>query len=365
MRVIHVLVLSSFANLSCSPSPMTNSNAVEAFSTIRRHNFGKTTRHGLHYLSPTTNLGYIDTMEKIEAEDSFGPPTYLKDQECMIHSSYQRISISEKKEIEFSVSKLSSAPHIYHFKGLLSHGECIDLMNAAENVELTQQENAAIIDGESQGNILITSSLRSKCIVSWLNNVSNGKSDVLTIPRELGRVTGNILLTNEAKKNGWCEPLQLVHYMGNGGKNDLHHDGLRRGVTVLYYLNGVGNTWFPFANEDKISSRNDIRNRNDALQLVEKYGMKPGTHGVLIAGKNSQILNPKLANGDIDQKHIIEINQGDAIAFYNYKTVNGEVVRDWNSIHTALPTTEEEGEKFIANHWMHCDTFDKNWTKRS
>lgn len=362
MRVIHLFFLTSFTNLSCRPSPMIT--LVEAFSTIRRHYSGKKAQHGLHYLPPATNLGYIDIMEKSEVEDSFGPPTYLQGQES-IYSSYQRISVSEKNEIDFSVSRLSLAPHIYHFKGLLSNGECIDLMNAAENVEQTQQEVAAIMDGESQSNSLKASSVRSKCIVSWLNNVSNGNSDALTIPRELGLVTGNILLTDEAKKNGWCEPLQLVHYMGNGGKFDLHHDGLRRGITVLYYLNGVGNTWFPFANENEILSTNDIGNRNDALQLVEKYGMKPGTHGVLVAGKNSQILKSQLANGGIDKEHVIEVNQGDAIAFYNYKTVNGEVFRDWNSIHAGLPTTEEEGEKFIANHWMHCDAFDENWTKRS
>lgn len=362
MRVIHLLVLSSFADLSCRPSLMIAK--VEAFSTIRRHNSEKATQHGLYYLPPPTNLDYIDIMEKIEVEDSFGPPTHLQGQEN-IYSTYQRISVSEKNKIDFSVSKLSSSPHIYHFKDLISIGECIDLMNAAENVEQTHQEAAAIMDGESNCNSFKTSSVRSNCIVSWLNNVSNGNSDVLAIPRELGLVTGNILLTDEAKKNGWCEPLQLVHYMENGGKFDLHHDGLRRGVTVLYYLNGVGNTWFPFANEDEILSTNDIKNRNDALQLVEKYGMKPGTHGVLAAGKNSQILKTQLANGGVDKEHIIEVNQGDAIAFYNYKTVNGEVVRDWNSFHAGLPTTEEEGEKFIANHWMHCDAFDENWTKRS
>ena len=42
------------------------------------------------------------------------------------------------------------------------------------------------------------------------------------------------------------------------------------------------------------------------------------------------------------------VNEDDAIAFHNYRDYGSA---QWRSIHCELPTTEEEGAKWIANHW--------------
>jgi hypothetical protein len=184
-----------------------------------------------------------------------------------------------------------------------------------------------------------------------------------------------------------------VHYDGHGGRFDLHHDGLGRSLTIIYYLNGVGNTWFPFAqglgfgsgsgsgfvqeeepSHDKVQSlavEAELKSRDDAIRLVEELSLEPGRHGILAAGVNSTIwktLSLRENYGDDEddrqrqqQQHVIQVEAGDAVAFFNYKTIlNPEsggkedllVSRDMRSIHAGLPTNPQEGEKWIANHWF-------------
>jgi hypothetical protein len=201
-----------------------------------------------------------------------------------------------------------------------------------------------------------------------------------------------VLLTDEAKSKGWCEALQVVHYDGQGGKFDLHHDGLGRSLTIIYYLNGVGNTWFPFAqglglqkeescdNNMQCLIEAQLNSRNDAVRLVEELSLEPGRSGVLAAGKNSLIWETlRNSNNNTDgendcnsnrgNQHVIHVAAGDAIAFFNYKTqlnpetFKEELVRDMRSIHAGLPTHPREGEKWIANHWMHSEHHYKGWER--
>lgn len=282
-----------------------------------------------------------------------------------------RKTVIEKQDIEFSISRVSCSPNIFLLKNFLSPSECEALIKYVKELNNNEKETASVTEGDA-------GVIRSNCTVAWVQNEDTKLSDAPSIPREIGRVAGNLLLTDDAKAKGWCEPLQVVHYSGQGGKFDLHHDGLGRSLTIIYYLNGVGNTWFPFAKSlgelpirDKPRYQVDtteLKSRCDAVRLVEKLPLVPGHDGILAAGVNSQILKD-LKESNIDAYHsrhhnnIVTVAAGDAIAFFNYKTqVNGEsgksmLVRDMRSIHAGLPTSPKEGEKWIANHWMHSDPF--------
>ena len=52
------------------------------------------------------------------------------------------------------------------------------------------------------------------------------------------------------------EDLQVLKYEP-GGEYALHHDGYRRLATMIYYLNGVAGTWFPFAGLETLDDGSD------------------------------------------------------------------------------------------------------------
>jgi 2OG-Fe(II) oxygenase superfamily. len=287
-----------------------------------------------------------------------------------------RNAVTEKREIEFSISRVSCSPNIYLLKNLLTLSECEAIMNHVKQLNHQDKKIAEVTEGDDMN-------IRSNCTVAWVQNEDSKTCDATTLPRELGRVAGNLLLTDEAKAKGWCEPLQVVHYDGQGGKFDLHHDGLGRSLTILYYLNGVGNTWFPFAQgltfqtkehgDDNAAQEGlveaELNSRNDAMRLVQELSLEPGRSGILAAGKNSIVWQSLGEESDNvrNHQHIIQVTAGDAIAFFNYKTElnrdsgKEELVRDMRSVHAGLPTHPEEGEKWIANHWVHCEHFSKGW----
>lgn len=141
-------------------------------------------------------------------------------------------------------------------------------------------------------------------------------------------------------------------------------------------VNGVGGTWFPLAKieessddstiddsamEEKfLTSRNSSTPQNKSQALDLGKGLKPGHSGVLVKGRatTDRVLgeedgvNNKDDGEDFsDHNHISWIDQGDALVFYNYLD-DGSARLDWRSLHSGLPTTEEDGEKWIANHWF-------------
>jgi hypothetical protein len=278
----------------------------------------------------------------------------------------------------FRVKRLSKSPHIFLFQNLLSKNECDALIDSGggNHDDGTDDEHdvLAVEDKTVMSQASITEgddNMRSNCQVGWIPNTSNNEEHAQSLPLQLGRIVGNILMTNEAKMNGWCEPLQLVHYNANGGKFDLHYDGLYRSITVLYYLNGVGNTWFPFAltevDTDELSTFPRPSKQDEAVQLVKDLEFLPGKHGILAAGKNAQIWK----DTEYDKHRVVQVEKGDAIAFFNYKSIDGSdtknnhgVEREWRSIHAGLPTTHDEGEKWIANHWLHHLSFQENWSEQ-
>ena len=153
-------------------------------------------------------------------------------------------------------------------------------------------------------------------------------------------------------------------------------------------MNGVGGTWFPLAKIDESDNGSSIdesgmeekffKSRNTSTPLNKSQaldlgkGLKPGHSGVLVKGKTTTATatttmktlegedgNGSNKKGDSEQNvgnnnnnnHIAWIDQGDALVFYNYLD-DGSARLDWRALHSGLPTTEEDGEKWIANHWF-------------
>ena len=189
--------------------------------------------------------------------------------------------------------------------------------------------------------------------------------------------------------------MQVLHYE-NGGQFVLHHDGFDRILTVICYLNGVGETWLPLVdvkhnrqegeknemherlesghgekdegNEHKnkcqegCSSREDLNSLDEAIREVEENNMLPGSDGVLLSGSKTVPTNCNdnyTAEDDDDdgnqQSHIISVSPGDAVAFYNYANHDKNGQKDWRSIHAGLPVehTGDEG-KWLATCWFHA-----------
>jgi len=84
---------------------------------------------------------------------------------------------------------------------------------------------------------------------------------------------------------------------------------------------------------------------------------------VLIEGSHKTPSGDDLGCGEgaergVGNPHVARIRRGDAVAFYNYKD-DGSGRLDWRALHTGLPTTEEDGVKWIANHWFRLNSLNE------
>ena len=234
-------------------------------------------------------------------KSSFGIPSHLDEMD--VGQGFQEESLF--------VEKVSSSPPVFVLRGLLSPAECATLMNSVSNFEPAKTLSSSSSDDDLY---------RKRCSVAWLSNEEQSLS------RTICNKCHSILLPNQIFDiERGVESLQVVRYE-HQGEYILHHDSNERILTVLYYLNGIGETWFPLADCHK---GDDPRNRHEALELCKDND--PTRSGVLVSceGRGTRV------------------QQGDAVAFYNYfsdRRVN------WRTIHTGMPATST---KWIANHWYH------------
>ena len=159
------------------------------------------------------------------------------------------------------------------------------------------------------------------------------------------------------------ELLQVLKY-SEGGLYQIHHDGEPRFLTVIYYLNGQGATWLPFAALDGLDPCNDISTIKGAEDMRERFyrirqgkegasmdvgeSLQPGLHGVIVASRSM------LVDEDIIEAEgrIIPIDAGDVLAFYNLEYTGndaGTPRESFRALHMGMPAEEE---KIIANHWF-------------
>mmetsp|Transcript_2717 Transcript_2717/g.3659 ORF Transcript_2717/g.3659 Transcript_2717/m.3659 type:complete len:285 (-) Transcript_2717:289-1143(-) len=207
-----------------------------------------------------------------------------------------------------TVEKISSKPPIFVLRNVLSNTECQSLTEGVSELQPGRTVNA------------LNSEIKRKfSSVGWVDN------EVGSVTYELAEKMHSILMPNQIfDVDRGVEPMQVVRYE-EGGEYVLHHDSKQRLLTVLYYLNGSGETWFPLADsQDAFCS-----NRFEALKLCETK--HPTESGVLVSCEGRGV----------------QVQKGDAVAFFNYFE-NGCV--DWKAIHAGLPTSST---KWIANHWYH------------
>lgn len=140
---------------------------------------------------------------------------------------------------------------------------------------------------------------------------------------------------------------------------------------MWFVLVSVTRTWFPYAvlDKDEYDKLKHSNTQDDIPDLtinnVAKDKIK-GKDGLLIVGSENDLDdNTSLENNS----HIIKVNPGDAIVFYNYDWIDSYNRSDLNdleidgdippptgpfinfrSIHTGLTTTKDE--KWIVTNWF-------------
>jgi hypothetical protein len=236
-----------------------------------------------------------------------------------LYASRQVMLEGETSHHPYFIQRVSSHPPIFLFKGILTGTECHDIAREASHKTATPAQT-----GHNQG-----ATARPRSSVVWLNNWDFLAESV---------AQSSVSLDDGA---AWVESMQVVTYTQEG-EYVLHHDGNERIATALYYLNGVGGTWFPLA-DCNTAADSVPTNRQEALEMT--HSCIPGKDGLLIVGKEVPLVE--------ENDHVIQVQAGDAVLFYNYLVGKDERARsDWTTIHAGLPSPET---KLIANHWFHMN----------
>ena len=221
--------------------------------------------------------------------------------------------------VNFEIVRLSSRPACFHIGGLLSAAECDHLMAAAAKKGTVQATTAG-------------GDLRQGCAVAWLPTASDETVGSIAAACE------QLLLSPEAQDpsgSDWArgadfENLQCLAY-SEGGEFKLHHDAneqTHRMLTVLLYLNGAGETWFPLAVTDPAEAEAATNPPSRAAAITAAHGLLPGRDGVRVSPA-----------------------KGDAVAFYNFVD-DGSCAIDRLAVHAGLPAP---AEKHVAALWYHVD----------
>jgi hypothetical protein len=216
-----------------------------------------------------------------------------------------KISIMDESSVT-TVERLSARPPVFIARNLLSTDDCLHIQTTVSDMEQGRT---------SSGHDLF---IRPGSQVGWISNQED------PVVGKLGEKVHSIFLPGQIYNPLFVEDLQVVKYTP-GGEYLLHHDDKQRILTVLYYVNGVGSTWFPLCDVPT-----QYTSRLEAIQIAND--MMPSKQGILVSSATDAP---------------IRIGQGDAIAFYNYFE---DGTLDWNAIHAGMPGTEE---KWVANHWFH------------
>lgn len=223
---------------------------------------------------------------------------------------------------QFTAIRVANRPSAFVLRNFLSEAECAAIVAEAE-------ESGKLHRAETNGR----TDARKKCDICCLGL---GSSVVSSLTREAAE-----LLLDEralALPGAGCEDLHVLRYEP-GGEFQLHYDAtsvtLPRVLTVLYYLNGVGATWFPFADDDS-RPQSWFGRREDVL--AHAASLKPTSGDGLL----------------VEPLHV-----GDALAFFNFVEDVAEygnnrarrVSPEPYAMHAGLPV--EAGQtKWLASHFF-------------
>lgn len=253
---------------------------------------------------PTSRLAHVTQSSEVQHA---GLPLILQTLYC--GDSLLGYRRTENGLHNVTVERISEMPPMYAMRNLVTPTECHAIQSAVSTMSPAQT-----VSGHREDEI------RKHSHVTWLRN-----EDVDGLVGRLAEAVRSMMISSP---DIGVEDMQVVRY-SEGGEYALHHDGNDRILTVIYYLNGQGETWFPLA--DGESRPEDTQ--QDALKRAE--GLKPGMDGVLVSTSHST-----------QSKAYVPLNLGDAVAFYSYLR-DGRM--DWSAIHAGLPACEE---KFVANHFF-------------
>ncbi|KAL7534791.1 hypothetical protein ACHAWF_004953 [Thalassiosira exigua] len=272
-----------------------------------------------------------DTKNEIHSFNPLGPPEHLS-----------KLSVGGNLSLHGkNITRLSSSPDMFLAKELISE----------EDREVLMQIQGMQVAGTRQSG---DNTVRKNSYLAWIDPYSFSKSDEESDRRDAQEVAkGTILkarlcfahevmneMIDDVKdiNTASAEDLQVAKYDMNGSF-DYHHDGYSRYMTVLTYLNGVGGTYFPFAGMTELDDI-DFSNENEVSVL--NFKKQFDQCGILIVGEEGADAYPAF----VKPKAIVQIEAGDAIAFYNYMP-GGE--KDLRLLHAALPV---QREKWIATSWL-------------
>lgn len=267
-----------------------------------------------------------------------GPPDFLS------NLSVGESILSHGKNI----TRLSSSPDIYLVKQFIPAEDRQTLMQAA------QTQGMKVAGTRHSGE----NTVRKNSYLTWIDPFSISPTDeghwrdAPSVARDTifkSRSCFAHAVMNDCINNadlGICSPedLQVAKY-DKGGRFDYHHDGYSRYLTVLSYLNGVGGTFFPFAGMTDELEGIAFTNEDEVSVLSFKRQLEKC--GILIVGEEGS--DAYLQSAFVKPKQVVQIEAGDAVAFYNYMA-GGE--KDLRLLHCSLPVPTE---KFITTQWFRSD----------
>ena len=148
---------------------------------------------------------------------------------------------------------------------------------------------------------------------------------LLNITRDASRlVFGKAASSQRKVLASEIEYLQVLRY-GVGGEFKVHWDASwkePRAATLLYYLNGEGETWFPLAC-DSLESARTFTPKRQSEAYERAFGLDPAVDGLRVSPQ-----------------------QGDAVLLYNF---DEDAAIDVYSMHAGLPATVT---KVIGTHFF-------------
>lgn len=280
-----------------------------------------------------------------------GPPSFLASLELKEIDSIP----SFLGEPPMSITRLSRSPNIYCVRNFLP-----DPSKRNALVDAAQQQGMKVAGTRKS----LENTIRKKSYLTWLDSSYSTQQDAVRfITQNMQELAKTLFvherlvrfamgLQDQSSSTGYLfvEDLQVAKYDPKG-QFDAHHDGFGRFVTVLTYLNGVGGTYFPFAETLGVVGQNlscaAFQNLEEAsLAAVDKI---PGRDGLLIVGTEGK--DGYLLEGDHYQttNAICTVQPGDALVFYSHDST-GE--KDWKSLHAGLQVPEE---KWIATNWFRSE----------
>jgi 2OG-Fe(II) oxygenase superfamily len=387
-RMLTLQYSSSFTLESSSTS--STATTTRHVSSSRSSTFEpdtKTSSPSAYYLQPPPYLADLDIGASIDIDNDNHEDDEdeddADDEQDKDHDEEPR-----RNSTTITITKLANDPPLFWVQNFLSRGDCETLIRgAAQSLVLQNAETR-------QG--VVEHRVGSK--VAWMGDHDNDNDDdedinddethdedslaVSFIAGYTQHLSANLFLPHAVPHGVQAERLQVVQYDQNG-KFDIHHDGFNRTVTVLTYLNGVAGTWFPYIEGGGGGGGGGAETLDDADMPLQQHvnnqvdllsRKQPGHDGLCMVSSSSSSSNDnnnndvdstdspvggtRRTNGHQNNHHVVQVQPGDAIVFYNYQDhpEHGRIM-SWKSLHCGLPATRE---KWIATNWLRANDDDND-----